>query len=493
MTPDATANLPRDGADLAPFQSRLAELIATGRRWLTVGTLPLGEVVQWDRKSRETLAERFAADHVVRQELRHAERWLQPEWGPDGMTIAPTEVDLQRRSRSFLNAACLALERALDAPPSPAASGVPLTAPQQRVLQVAYDAFWQHSRWPPIGYVDRVLDREGSDLVCVLAEMPDGLVTHPQLSGPDLPEGILAVTLRGLTACANAEPDLQLFLCVLRFSIEREHQVQPATSTRSRRAWISSGDMISACSEIPKAKAVGSSRRVLALLRSLPNVWVEDQLSRWSGYWRTSWALMKMTRKRSWHRRWELTPGRGIRAYRGIVTLDDFFQAEERAAAGRASVVKTRETDYATLLSMVIGEAREQLDAQLATIDAQNLKSLGIVAANFAGIGLVIATHNALNRYWPATVVGLVVSVVFLILSAINRKVKSGPDLRQFYQKHVADSSAAMRFAMYEALLASIGMNDQIVTGWKRNFFWVGLIALGITAIGSLVYLPVVH
>lgn len=147
---------------------------------------------------------------------------------------------------------------------------------------------------------------------------------------------------------------------------------------------------------------------------------------------------------------------------------------------------------YETLLDLLVSEGREQINAQLSNADAQSAKSLGIVAADLAGIALVVASRNALNRFWLATVVGLAISAACLFAPIVARSMADGPDILKFYEDHLGADTIAAKYEMYRAMLTSLAVNSEVLRGWRDLLFKVGVAALVVTAMGTAVYLPVV-
>ena len=80
---------------------------------------------------------------------------------------------------------------------------------------------------------------------------------------------------------------------------------------------------------------------------------------------------------------------------------------------------------------------------------AQSAKSLGIVAADLAGIALVVASRTAPNRFWPATIVGLVVSAVCLFAPIVARSMADGPEVVKFYEEHVGRDIVTAQYDLY--------------------------------------------
>lgn len=145
-------------------------------------------------------------------------------------------------------------------------------------------------------------------------------------------------------------------------------------------------------------------------------------------------------------------------------------------------------------LALLVAEAREQLNAQLATVDAQATKSLAITAVDLAGIGLVIASRATLSPwYWAPTITALALSVAALVVPVVTVPIKDGPDLVRFYVSHIRQPPYQAKLAMYELLLQSIDRNRRRAEGWRRQFFWGGIAALALPVLWTIVAVLVVR
>ncbi|MHB8325639.1 MAG: hypothetical protein ACYDEA_00355 [Candidatus Dormibacteria bacterium] len=197
----------------------------------------------------------------------------------------------------------------------------PHHAAQQRVLQVTYDSFRQAGRWPSAEYVDRVLDHEGIDLALVLPGIPESLIVCNRPWGGSIPDGDIRVTLRGLTTCAGASGDLELFLSALKLCVDRERTAPPPVPNASAEVVVTAADVLGEGGQVDP----GASTRVFRLLQTVHLIWTTASGPSDKG--------------------WSLTLTRGIRAYRGVETLDDVLRVQAQQAASPPnppSVVRRR-------------------------------------------------------------------------------------------------------------------------------------------------------
>jgi hypothetical protein len=65
-------------------------------------------------------------------------------------------------------------------------------------------------------------------------------------------------------------------------------------------------------------------------------------------------------------------------------------------------------TEAENVIQMVLARVEARLDAQLRDSDALDVKALGVLGADAAAIGVLMAVHESINTLWwgPATVLG---------------------------------------------------------------------------------------
>jgi len=83
---------------------------------------------------------------------------------------------------------------------------------------------------------------------------------------------------------------------------------------------------------------------------------------------------------------------------------------------------------------MVVDRAQSQLDAQLAGDDAVDLKALGVLGADAAAIGVLVAAHTALNSLWWIPMTALAVAAILLLVVVWPVRLEQGPRWDVFYE-----------------------------------------------------------
>jgi hypothetical protein len=137
--------------------------------------------------------------------------------------------------------------------------------------------------------------------------------------------------------------------------------------------------------------------------------------------------------------------------------------------------------------------ARDQLAAELSGADNDDVKALGFLAFDLAAAAGMVGIRTDLDRYWFFTVIGLGVSACLLIAALWRRTYKTGPNPREFYREagQAADPEEVALLAM-AAILAARATNEEIRRR-KAQWYTASLVALIVTAVGSSLYLWLVH
>ena len=136
--------------------------------------------------------------------------------------------------------------------------------------------------------------------------------------------------------------------------------------------------------------------------------------------------------------------------------------------------------------------ARDQLAAELSRGDTNTLAAIGMLAFELAAAAVVIQARGSLDRFWWATAVGLAVSACLLGVSLRQHPVHLGPDPMAFYEGARGGSERKVTLIALEDLRRARALNER---AWLRRARWSTASAwvLGLTAIGSALYLPLVH
>lgn len=118
---------------------------------------------------------------------------------------------------------------------------------QLHVLELIDDTFRVVGSWPSVEYVDRVLDREGIDLLQVLPKTSATvLIRFPGQSG-HVPYGNHVVTLRWLTLCAGGMGDMAWLQCQPQLWVDRERGSPALAPNATVAVTVSAADVLTAC------------------------------------------------------------------------------------------------------------------------------------------------------------------------------------------------------------------------------------------------------
>ncbi len=86
-----------------------------------------------------------------------------------------------------------------------------------------------------------------------------------------------------------------------------------------------------------------------------------------------------------------------------------------------------------TSASIALELARDQLAAQLAAADSDDVKALGYLAVDVAGSAALFATRDTLNARWWWPTIGLAAAALLLILALLKERYPSGPEPLEVY------------------------------------------------------------
>ena len=114
------------------------------------------------------------------------------------------------------------------------------------------------------------------------------------------------------------------------------------------------------------------------------------------------------------------------------------------------------------------------MDAQLQGDDAQDLKALGVLAANIGTIALLATVHGNLPLWWFPVVV-LAIGVVFLLSVVWPVELYDGPDWGKWYAQSGALDLDAARRQMLADLLSTMTVNASRIR-YKGRYFKTGFV-----------------
>jgi hypothetical protein len=118
---------------------------------------------------------------------------------------------------------------------------------------------------------------------------------------------------------------------------------------------------------------------------------------------------------------------------------------------------------------MLVARAQARLDAQLRDADAFELKALGLLGADAAALGVLVAAHEALFRLWWAVASGFGLAGLLLLVTIWPRKLDAGPSVRAFYETFGDGTALDVSRQMLAELIAAIDTNEQIARARKAD------------------------
>jgi hypothetical protein len=115
---------------------------------------------------------------------------------------------------------------------------------QRRLLQVVWDLFVSHSKWPTFAQVDRKLDQDfGLDVEWVMRRLPAELL-YPQQVYAQLLSQEFHLTIAGVAACSGSQEDVGYFLEVVRFATELERHWPGRPTAETDEPILKSADVV---------------------------------------------------------------------------------------------------------------------------------------------------------------------------------------------------------------------------------------------------------
>lgn len=126
-------------------------------------------------------------------------------------------------------------------------------------------------------------------------------------------------------------------------------------------------------------------------------------------------------------------PVRGERVTRHArMCPSESTQPEEHAQELRSQGGGRRDAEPPAA-TIALALARDQLGAQLAAADSDDVKALGYLAVDVAGSAALFATRDTLNSRWWWPTVGLAVAALRLIFALLKERYPGGPEPLEVY------------------------------------------------------------
>jgi hypothetical protein len=144
-------------------------------------------------------------------------------------------------------------------------------------------------------------------------------------------------------------------------------------------------------------------------------------------------------------------------------------------------------SDAEVVTQLVITGALSRLEAQLRDNNALDLKALGVLGADAAALGVLIAAHDALSRLWWIPAAGLGVAGFLLLVTIWPRKLDGGPNWREFYETFGGGTARDVGRQLLAELLAAIDENERRTRARKPNaVFKGGLLLMAVSLLASV-------
>lgn len=156
---------------------------------------------------------------------------------------------------------------------------------------------------------------------------------------------------------------------------------------------------------------------------------------------------------------------------------------------GLAALLRRRVAynDEQVVVQMLVAHAQSRLDAQLQALQGVDLKALGLLGADAAAVGVLIAIHDTVNRFWWLDASGLAVAGLLLLVAVWPRSFDVGPSLRAFYDTHGSGAAVDVARHLLAELLEAIETNDRVTRAHKaETLVELSLVLIVLCLIGAI-------
>jgi len=139
---------------------------------------------------------------------------------------------------------------------------------------------------------------------------------------------------------------------------------------------------------------------------------------------------------------------------------------------------------------MLVARAQSRLNAQLYVRQWLDLKALGLLGADAAAAGVLIAVHDAVNRFWRLDAAGLALAGLLLVVAVWPRTLDGGPSLREFYETFGSAAAVDVGRQMLAELLEAIETNDRVIRAHKPEMLIeLSLVLIVLSVVGAFPWL----
>ena len=180
------------------------------------------------------------------------------------------------------------------------------------LLQTVWDLAMEHLRWPTFDELDRRWDTShDSDVIEVLRQMPAGFMTGFSASTPPQGSTAIGLTVAGAAACEGSQEVLAAFLDFIRVAATTQREWSPSADEPEGRPRLTDQEYAQQARGLPAAGRTDLLQMVFQLLKAEPNGWVGLGGPDGDGHW-------------------TVTLDRGIRSFRGVTSLDDYWSRRHK-------------------------------------------------------------------------------------------------------------------------------------------------------------------
>jgi len=181
------------------------------------------------------------------------------------------------------------------------------------LLQTIWDLAYTNFRWPTFAELDRSWDaRHDSDVIDVLRQVPSGFTTGFSASTVPQNSTTIGLTAAGAAACHNSQEVLAIFLDFIRVAAAAEREWNPPSDDPDARPTLTDQQYGQQARNLPAAGRADLLQMLFLLLKMEPCGWVGLGGPDAEGHW-------------------IVTVDRGIRSFRGVADLDDYWSRRHKS------------------------------------------------------------------------------------------------------------------------------------------------------------------
>jgi hypothetical protein len=183
----------------------------------------------------------------------------------------------------------------------------------QALLQTIWDLAYAGLTWPTFAELDRRWDsRHDSDVIGVLRQIPAGFITGFDARTEPQNSTKIGLTVAGAAACQNSQEVLAIFLDFIRVAAATERAWSPTSDEPDARPTLTDQEYAKQARNLPAADRSDLLRMVFQLVKTEPCGWVGLGGPDAEGHW-------------------TVTLDRGVRSFRGLVDLDDYWSRRHKS------------------------------------------------------------------------------------------------------------------------------------------------------------------